>query len=355
MPGLARSLVFAVAVLSLVTACEKPSPGGPGRASQPTPVATVVVKSQQIQETLPALGTLLARESVAITSSVAEKVSQLHFDDGQTVEAGDLLATLEQAEERALLASAQADLAEQERELRRLKGLLATQSAAQTEYDQRLSNKQRAEARIREVEAMIAERTLRAPFDGIVGLRQVSPGALLSPGTVITTLDDLDTMRLDFQMPSLLLGKLQVGQSITARSEALGQEFEGRISAIDQRIDSQSRSVTARASLANADHLLKPGMLMHVQLKAEPRSGMMIPEQALESVDQEHFLWVIDSDGKAQRRQVTLGIRRAGKVEIHQGLSAGEQVITQGYMNLRPGSPVAAPTSPSSDPTPAEG
>lgn len=355
MPGLARLLVFAVAVLSLVTACEKPSPGGPGRASQPTPVATVVVKSQQIQETLPALGTLLARESVAITSSVAEKVSQLHFDDGQTVEAGDLLATLEQAEERALLASAQADLAEQERELRRLKGLLATQSAAQTEYDQRLSNQQRAEARIREVEAMIAERNLRAPFDGVVGLSQVSPGALLSPGTVITTLDDLDTMRLDFQMPSLLLGKLQVGQSVTARSEALGQDFEGRISAIDQRIDSQSRSVTARARLANPDHLLKPGMLMHVELKAEPRSGIMVPEQALESVDQNHFLWLVDSDGNAQRRQVTLGMRRGGEVEIRQGLSDGEQVITQGYMNLRPGAPVALPQPPSSDDTPAEG
>lgn len=352
---LAKPAAFAALLVSLLAACEQSAPTAPGRGERATPVKVVTAQVSEIRETLPALGTLLARESVAITTSVAEKVSQLHFDDGQVVTAGALLATLEQAEERALLASAQADLAEQERELRRLKGLLATQSAAQTEYDQRLSNKQRAEARIREVEAMIAERNIRAPFDGVVGLRQVSPGALLSPGTVITTLDDLDTMRLDFQMPSLLLGKLQVGQTVTARSAALGREFEGTISAIDQRIDTQSRSVTARATLANPDHSLKPGMLMQVALQTEPRRGVMVPEQALESVNKDHFLWLVGDDNTAQRQPVTLGIRRNGEVEIRQGLAEGAQIITEGFMNLRPGASLSLPSPPASKPQTAEG
>ncbi|MEX1670600.1 efflux RND transporter periplasmic adaptor subunit [Zhongshania guokunii] len=323
-----------------VLACQ-PAPDVAGPKSRPpTPVKVQLLKTEHIQTRLQALGSLLARESVDISSSVTEKIQSLHFNDGQTVKAGDLLVTLEQAEEAAQLKSARADLAEHERELQRLKGLLAKQSAAQTEYDQRQTSKLRAESKIAEISALLNERSIRAPFSGVVGLRELSPGALLSPGTRITSLDDLRVMRLDFYIPSLNIKALSLGQEIIARSDALNEDFSGRISAIDSRIDPIKRSLKIRALIPNPDGHLKPGMLMQVVLITSEREGILIPESALLSEQLQHYVWVF-KDGKAEQRQVELGVRKPGFVEIRSGLSAGEQLIYEGIGNLQAGMAVA--------------
>ena len=336
----ARVIAFCLPLFAALSACEPNSAATPGQR----PTAAVKVQTlapQTIEERLPAIGSLLAKESVRITSTVSEKVRALHFDEGQYVKQGDLLATLEQAEEQAQLSSAKADLAEQQREIRRLKNLLATQSAAQTEYDQRLSARDRAQAKIAEVQAKIDERTLRAPFGGVTGLHNVSPGALVSPGDSITSLDDLSTMRLDLNLPSLLLRSLRVGMAVDARSDALNKTFQGKIVAINPRIDPLSRSVMVRAHIPNGDAKLKPGMLMRVSLLKDKREGIVVPAAALQSIENRHYVWLVDGEQKAERREVTLGTRLVDGVEVVNGLSAGEQLISEGFLMLRPGSPVA--------------
>lgn len=341
MPRYSRAFFLCLPLLALA-ACE-PSVEAPAGAARPAAsVTTQTLAPQVIEERLPALGTLLARESVQITSTVNEKVRSLHFDEGQYVEKGALLAVLEQAEEQAQLASAKADLAEQDREIKRLKNLLATQSAARNEYDARISAKERADAKIAEVQAKIDERTLRAPFSGVTGLREVSPGAYLSAGSAIISLDDLSVMRLDLNIPSLLLGSLRVGMSVNAHSDALDQSFVGTIVAINPRIDPVSRSVMVRAVLDNPDGVLKPGMLMRLSLLKDQREGIMVPESALQSIERRHYVWLMGGDGLAERREVELGIRTPGWVEVLAGLAAGDQLITEGYLMLRPGSPVVA-------------
>lgn len=342
MPTAPHALALAVCLsaLALLSGCE-PKAAAESRPRPATPVKVQTLSLATVEERLPAIGTLLAKESVLITSTVTEKVASLHFEEGQNLPAGAPIATLEQAEEQAQLASAKADLAEQQREIRRLKNLLASQSAAQTEYDQRLSAQQRAEAKIAEVQAKIDERTLRAPFAGIAGLREVSPGALVAPGDSITSLDDTSTMRLDLNLPSLLLRSLRQGMSVNAHSDALDNTFQGKITAINPRIDPVSRSVMVRAEIPNPNGALKPGMLMRVSLLKERREAIVVPSSALQSIEERHYVWLVDPQQQAERREIKLGIRLADQVEVLEGLNVGDQLIKEGYLMLRPGSAVA--------------
>lgn len=340
MPARMRSLLCLLSPLLLVSACNDTD----ATQAAPRPPAAVAIQTlapQEIQQRIQALGTLLARESIDVTASVSEKITSLKFSDGDTVSEGQLLATLAQQEEQALLAAAKADLAEQERELKRLEGLIQRKVAAQTEYDQRQTAKLQALARIKEVEAMIAERNITAPFAGQVGLRQVSPGALLTPGEVITTLDDTSVMRMDFQIPALYLTSIAKGQTVEAYSEALQRRFSGTITAIDSRIDRVARNINVRAELANPDGQLKPGMLMRLALITQQRQALMVKEEALQSVQDQHFVWVVDDSNTARKQQIELGLRQPGLVEVRAGLNAGTKVIYQGYDMLRDGASVA--------------
>jgi membrane fusion protein (multidrug efflux system) len=330
--------LLAISSIATILAACSPADDTNVTVARPAPAVKVsTLKIEPVQNRVQALGTLLAKESINITSNVTEKITALHFDDGDKVNNGQLLITLQQDEEAAQLSSAHADLAEQERELARLKGLLAKQSAAQTEYDQRQTAKLRAESKIAEIKALLAERNIRAPFSGVMGLRQLSPGALVSPGTSISTLDDISVMRLDFQLPSLGINSIAIGQSVVAHSEALGQDFKATISAIATRINPIDRSITARALINNPDDKLKPGMLMLVSLITDEHDAVMIPESALQSIQLQHFAWIMTSEKIAARREVKLGVRKPGFVEIRSGINAGEQLIYEGFTALQDG------------------
>ncbi len=344
MPSFTRLLTLGLPVLLALSACDRSTAAGPGQRP-PAAVKVQTLQAQTVEERLSAIGTLQARESVFITATISEKVRALHFEEGQSVTQGQLLATLEQAEEQAQLSAAKADLAEQQREIRRLKDLLATQSAARNEYDQRLSARDRAAAKVAEVQAKIDERSLRAPFAGVTGLREVSPGALIAAGNSITSLDDLSTMRLDLNLPSLSLRSLRVGMSIDAYSDALDKRFSGTVTAINPRIDPVSRSVRLRAHIDNPDGELKPGMLMRVSLLKDQRQSILVPASALQSSEQRHYVWLLNADQQAERREVKLGIRQADSVEVLSGLSPGDTLISEGFLMLRPGSPVAVQES----------
>ncbi len=285
-----------------------------------------------------ALGTARASESVTLTAQVTETVARIHFADGQTVRKGTILLELDHAEEDAQLAEAEAALQEAERQLARIRELVARGNATKAAFDEQMRNVAQARARMAQVQARIATRVIRAPFDGVLGLRQVSVGALVTPGDVITTIDDITPILLDFSVPERFLSALAVGQTIRARAAAFPDRlFTGRIVAIAPRVDPVTRAVTVRAELPNADQLLRPGMLLEVAVIGRTRHSLAVPEEALLLIGRQHYVYVIRPDGTADRRQVTIGQRLPGIVEITNGLAAGEKVVVAGILRLRPG------------------
>jgi membrane fusion protein (multidrug efflux system) len=172
-------------------------------------------------------------------------------------------------------------------------------------------------------------------------LRNISPGALVEPGDAITTLDDDSVLKLDFSVPSVFLPDLHPGLRITAKARAYGNRtFEGEVSGIDSRVNPATRSIQVRAILPNPDRALKPGILMQVELLRNPRRSAVVPEEALQQLGTDHFVMVIGADDNAERRTVSIGARLPGFVEITEGLTAGERVITHGNDKVRPGQPV---------------
>ncbi len=289
-----------------------------------------------------AIGTLKANETVDITANVSEKITKIHFEDGQRVGAGEVLAEMTSEEEQALLEEERATKAEAKRQLDRIQKLVKSGSAARSLLDQRKREFDTATARLRAIESRMDDRLIHAPFAGVVGLRNISVGALVTPGDLITTLDDDSIMKLDFSVPSTFLEALRAGMEIKAKARAFGDTpFVGKVKSIDSRVDPVTRSIVVRAEIPNTQRLLKPGLLMSVTLLKNPRQALLVPEETLVSVGKEHFLYVVDAENKVERRNVSTGTRQKGVVEIREGISAGERVITHGQMRLRPGQEVS--------------
>ncbi|MEA3639088.1 MAG: efflux RND transporter periplasmic adaptor subunit [Lamprobacter sp.] len=324
--------------LLLVAASVSAQPQAPGVILSEARVA-------QVADRVEALGTLRANESVTMTATVTETLSAIHFNDGQRVEAGDILVEMTSREQHARLEEAQARLSEAEQQYERVKSLEATGSASASLLDERRRDLRAARATLAAIESQLADRLIKAPFDGVVGLRNISLGALVEPGDVITTLDDDRVMKLDFPVPSLFLPSLVPGLTIEAQAPALGdQAFDGEVASVSSRVDPVTRSVQVRALIENPERQLRPGLLMRVELLRDPREALMVPEAAILQRGGEHAVLVVDehADGQmvAQRREVQVGLRRPGEVEIVTGLSPGERVITHGADKARPGQPV---------------
>lgn len=305
-------------------------------------VAEVVMKPYV--DTIEALGTLQANEHVSLAATVTETVTAIHFEDNQRVKKGDLLIVLDSREEIAELAEEEATLAEAKRQLQRLEPLAAKGAASQASLDESRLAVETAQARIRAIESRINLRRIRAPFDGVTGLRNVSVGALVENDREITSIDDDSVMKLDFSVSSRYLMALRTGLAVSATSTAFGEKrFEGTISAIDSRVDPVTRAVTVRARIANLDRTLKPGLLMQVEVEANPRESLVIPEQCIIASGNENYVLVVVQRGKmttVERRKVTIGTRSRGEVEILDGVVAHEQVISHGLMKAKPGKPI---------------
>lgn len=318
---------------------ERSAPEPVFMASRPA-VRAAIVKRMPISDRIEALGTTAAWESIELRPVVSETVRTLHFTDGQFVRRGELLVELEQDEERARLAEARAYLHEQERELRRIEDLVARKLVARTELDARTTLRDMAQAQLVAAEAALADRNLRAPFDGTLGLRRVSPGALVGPETLITTLDDLDTLQLDFTVPATRIGMLRPGMAVSATSPALGQrEFSATVVAIESRLNPVERSLTARARIDNSSGTLKPGLMMQVRIESSPHEALVVPEEAIIHYQRSHFVLLVarDDGNRLQRREVSVGARMAGRVEIVTGLAEGDLVVVEGLNTAQPG------------------
>lgn len=309
-----------------------------GRASL---VVVQPARMETIVEQVEAIGTAVANESVNLTAKVTDTVSRVNFEDGQYVQQGTVLLELTNTEETAQLTEAQATLAEATRQLERLQNLIAEGLASELQLDEVQVREQRAEARLEAILARLDDRLVRAPFDGVLGFRNVSPGTLLTPNTIVTTLDDLSVIKLDFSVPENYLSVLRVGLQVFAKSAAYADRiFEGSVKTIGSRVDPVTRAIAIRAELANQDNLLRPGMLLTVALIRNRTSVMVIPEEALIPIQDRQYVFMVDEDNRANRIEVEIGRRRPGIVELLSGLNLGDRVVTEGVQSLRPGSRV---------------
>lgn len=313
--------------------------GGAKGAMMMTPdVEVIPVKSQKLYDSVEVPGDAKANESVAISANVSETIKQINFTDGQYVHKGDVIALLDQSEEQAQLKAAELQLQEQNRELERTQELFKHKAASKRDYDEHKTQRDIAAQAIEEIKAKIEDRTIKAPFDGVLGIRQVSVGALLQPGEVITTIDDIDTIKLDFNVPSVFMSSLAPGMSIKAKVEALGgRVFDGTVATVNTRIDPVTRSILVRALIPNANHILKPGLLMQVTLLRNQREGLVVPEESIVQKANQFFVMVVKDDDTLEQREVTPGAHYTGIMEITDGLKAGEKVIVRGLMMARPG------------------
>ncbi|WP_280547632.1 MULTISPECIES: efflux RND transporter periplasmic adaptor subunit [unclassified Halomonas] len=311
-------------------------------AQQPTAVIAARASLAAWSDPLEALGTLHADESVTLSATVTDTIRELNFRDGETVEAGQLLVRLTDDEAQADLRAAQALRDERRNAVNRLAQLQSRNLAPRADVEDARARLRQAEAQIQALEARLADYRIEAPFDGVVGFRNVSVGALVSPGTELVTLDKLDIMKLDFTLPELALGQVAPGLPLTATSGAYPDTtFAGEIATIGARVDPVSRSVTVRAALDNPDHRLRPGMLMRVVVERAPRETLVMPESALIPQGERQFVLVLDETDqyRVERRQVVIGARREGQVEVLEGLAAGELVVAHGTERVRDGQP----------------
>jgi len=316
--------------------------GAGGRNNAPAFVTLAPVRAERISQKLEALGNARANESVDISTKISNIVTAVMFRDGERVKRGHVLVQLDNAQARADVAAAQAAVTESESLYNRSRELLNTQALSKSSFDQLEATLKANRARLGAASARLEDTVIRAPFSGRVGLRRVSVGTLISPGDVITTLDDTSVIKLDFAVPENFLASLREGLTIRATAPAFpGRTFAGSVSSIDSRVDIATRSVTVRALLANEDGALKPGMFLNVSLANDEREALVIPEEALTPEAERQYVFVV-TDGKVSRREVRIGGRRPGSVEILAGVVAGERVIVEGTQKVRDGAMVRA-------------
>lgn len=264
-------LALAASVCSLAVFAQQP----------PLSVIAVKAETRQIANPIEALGTLNANETAVVSANITATISRIRFEDGQRVKEGDVLVELTNREQLAQLREAEVSLADAERQLARARQLVESRVLSRQELDDRTRTVDIARAQLQAVQARLADRLIRAPFDSVVGLRQVSVGTLVAPGMPVATLHDDSVMKLDFSVPETLMAQIAPGQQLAATSRAYGDEpFRGEVASLDNEVDPVTRSIRVRALIENADSRLKPGMLMTVDLRSEPREAVIIPEEA---------------------------------------------------------------------------
>lgn len=336
-------LFIALLAVTLAAGCAEDAGDGPGQRGPrgPTGVVTAVLEAQSIVDEIEALGTARANESIEIKPRVASIVTRIGFEEGESVAAGDVLVELENSEIRANLAVAQAALSESESLYKRSQSLASTRAISEAELEQLNAAMQVDSATVEAARARLANTVIRAPFNGRIGLRRVSPGGFVDTNTVITTLDDTDTIKLDFTIPETFLAVVREGMEIAARSLVYpDRTFEGQVSSVDTRLDPVSRSVQVRAVMPNPDSVLKPGMFLTVDLKRDRGRQVVAPEEAIVPEGRNQFVFVV-RDGVAHKQKVILGRRIPGAVVILEGADAGDVVVAEGTQKVRDGAPVA--------------
>ena len=305
------------------------------------PVITARAAHEPFVEKLEALGTAKANESVVITPTIEDRVVGIFFEDGDRVERGQRLIELDDSEAQYLLAEARAAHREQQKQFSRVKRLARTKAASLSQLDEEKGLLEVARARVSSLEARLQDYIIRAPFSGVLGTRQISAGAVVDSDSVITTLDDISTIKLDFTVPEIHIGVLKIGMKVSAHSPAYpDRNFGGEVTAISSRVDPETRALMIRARIPNPEHLLKPGMLLKVDLVTSRIQSLIIPEESVVQEKDKKYVLVVSPENTVAKTEIATGRRLPGKVEVISGLKAGDQIIIQGISRVRPGSAV---------------
>lgn len=322
-----------------ISAEKRPGAGGRGGAEL-VEVRGYQVKPEDVENEILATGSILANESVELTSEISGRVTRINFREGTRVRKGDLLLQINDSELQAQFnrTSAQLNLAE-ETEARQKKQL-AIESISQEEYEAAINNLHTAQADVQLIQAQINKSRIIAPFDGVIGLRTVSEGAFLEAGSRIATLVSIHPVKIDFAVPERYHSLLSMESPVHFRIQGEEREYRGRIYAIEPQIDTDIRSVRCRALCPNPDGRIKPGAFAQVRIALQKlEKALMIPSEALIPDAQQQSVFIVKKN-KAQSRTVVIGLRTADKVQIIDGLAAGDTVMTTGLLQVRPGSTV---------------
>ncbi|MCH8347352.1 MAG: efflux RND transporter periplasmic adaptor subunit [Proteobacteria bacterium] len=303
-----------------------------------TPVVVQKVSPYLFADIIEAIGTARANESVTLTAQISDTVQKVHFTDGAEVEAGTILVTLTNAEELANVSGALASYTEARQQFERTKPLVGKGALSQASLDAATRTLDEATARLNAARARAGDYVITAPFAGLLGLRQVSPGTLVSPGTEITTLDDITIIKLDFSIPERFISILRPGQEIAAKAAAYpDMEFRGIVKTINSRVNPVTRAVAVRAEIDNRDRYLRPGMLLTVDLVSNLKEALSVPEKSLIPVGGSQFVFVVGEDNKVERIEIEVGRRYGNRVEVLSGLKAGDLIVISGLLRLGPG------------------
>jgi membrane fusion protein (multidrug efflux system) len=322
-----------------LSGCSEPAGVSSDSTSSAPEVAVVTASAalRPLATEVEAVGTARAKESVDVTSKTTNTVVAIRFDEGSRVRKGSVLVEFDGAEARADLEEAEAALAESQNQFKRSRDLYAQQALSVSQLDQIEATLKGNRARVSAAKARLDDTVIRASFDGRTGFRRVSVGSLVNPGTVITTLDDTSTINLDFTVPETYFYMLERGLEVKARTAGLPDRlFEGIVSNLGSRVDPVTRSIVVRAEIPNGEGILRPGMFMTVILQGHPKPTLLVPEAAIVPEQGKTFVFVV-ADGTVERREVRIGRRRPGEVEILEGLREAEHVVVEGTQNVRDG------------------
>lgn len=326
---------FVYQQISSETTTQKPK-------SRPIPNVVVAKASiEPVRDEVEALGTSKANESITVTPKVTEVATFINFEDGDLVKKGRLLVQLQDREQVARVKAAKVRVTDHMRELERIRSLVTSQTIAELERDRLQTLIDTTKAELEQSQSALMDRKITAPFDGRLGLRQISVGSLLTPGTVITTLDDISVIKLDFSVPERFIQSLEIGKVVEASAVAFSNElFTGKVISIDSRVNPTTRTVIVRAEIPNPNSRLLPGMLMKVTLIKESREALILPESAVIPIQDRHYVYVVNDEDVIEREEVVLGLRKRGWVEIINGVALGEKVVIRGILKVRPGDKV---------------
>jgi membrane fusion protein (multidrug efflux system) len=310
--------------------------------STPVPVEAAKVVAAPLNEQVTAIGTLLSNEAVTISSEIPGRLQEIHFQEGQPIDKGAPLFTLDDSVYRAQLDDAEAKLKLAEQTNKRTSTLFTNKYATAQSADESASNLAVSTAAVELARVQLEKAHIVAPFSGIVGLRRVSVGEYITAGQALVNLEAIDPVKADFRVPEKFLPAIRVGQTIRIKVDAFPEDsFEGKVYAIDPRLDVAGRSLLVRAVVPNGDQRLRPGLFARVtvllQLKED---ALSVPEQAIVPQGDSQFVFKI-VDGKVHLTKVVTGTRRDGRVEIVEGLAPGDQVVTAGQLKIRDGTAVS--------------
>lgn len=347
--GLMALVVVGKAVFTGLTEGAANAAPGAGAGGPGTTVVAATAGMHVFTDGLQAIGTAQARESIVLTPKVADTIRSIRFDSGDRVSRGAVLVEMSSVEQAADLAEVRAQNQAAQEDLRRTQELFDRGFASQARLDTVRAAAEAAQARLNAGGSRIADRTIRAPFAGVVGLRTASPGQFVRPGDQIGTLDDISEIKLDFDVSETQIARLRNGIEIVARTAAYpDRTFQGRIANVDSRVDPATRTVRVRAMLPNRDEVLRPGMLMTVEVRSNSREALAIPEIAiLDRADGAYVYRIAGDEGALQAELVRIqtGARTSGMAEVLEGLNPGDRVITEGVQSVRPGQPVQVATA----------